>query len=115
MFPRLKKALVDSFVGAIAVGFLFAEGAQQIMSIFTAPFASWIELKEMHWLLPQSTPEPALLFRSSLPHLAQALFLLAMSWVLLRWLYYPPRKNQEQGRAPEQRHPEQTSEPEESA
>ena len=46
MFERLKKSLVDSFVGAIALGFVFAQGILHFASMFSAPFNGWIMRRE---------------------------------------------------------------------
>src|ERR1035437_8126808 len=91
MFPELKKALVDSYVGAIALGYLLAEGAQQIIFVFTAPFSQWVAQKEFQWMIPQSAHESGLSIRSSLPHLVHGIFFIFIGLALLRWLYYPAK------------------------
>jgi hypothetical protein len=91
MFPRLKKALVYSYVGAIALGYLLAEGVEQIINVFTAPFSEWVAQKEFQWMMPQSAPLPGLSIRSSLPHLIHGFFFVIIGLALLRWLYYPAK------------------------
>jgi hypothetical protein len=91
MFPRLKNALVDSYVGAIALGYLLAEGIEHIINVFTAPFSEWVAQKEFQWMMPQNVPLPGLSIRSSLPHLVHGVFYVFIGLTLLRWLYYPAK------------------------
>ena len=41
MFGRLKTALVESFVGAIALGLIFAQAVLHLISAITAPVNEW--------------------------------------------------------------------------
>jgi hypothetical protein len=93
MLRRLKRALVDSYVGAIALGYLFGEGLEWIAMIVTAPFSEWIRLKELHRINPQGAAEPGLSFRASLSPLVHGVLFLMFGLVLLRWLYYPAKVN----------------------
>jgi hypothetical protein len=45
MLNRLKRVLVKSFIGAIALGYLFAEAVLYFVNIFTAPISEWITQK----------------------------------------------------------------------
>ena len=89
MLHRLKTALVDSYVGAVALGYLLGEGVEQITSVFIAPFSQWVQLKELHRISPQSAHDPGFSLLSSLPHLAQGIFYVLIALALLRWLYFP--------------------------
>jgi hypothetical protein len=91
MFKRLKTALVDSYVGAIALGYLVAEGFEQIAAGFLAPFSEWIQLRALHYLTPQVSPEPKLNLVISLPHFFYGVFYEIIAFVLLRWLYFPAK------------------------
>lgn len=42
MFDRLRGILVESFIGAIALGYLLAEAVLSFGNVFTAPLATWI-------------------------------------------------------------------------
>jgi hypothetical protein len=42
MLRRLKRVLVESFVGAIALGYLLAQGLLHFVYIFTSPFSEWL-------------------------------------------------------------------------
>jgi hypothetical protein len=89
MFERLKKALVESFVGAIALGWLFAQGIVHFAYVFTAPIAGWISRQEYFPLVAAKTP-PGFWLRESFLELARASSLLLLGYVLLRWLYFTP-------------------------
>lgn len=91
MLHRLKTVLVDSYVGAIALGYLLVEGIEQIASVFIAPFSQWVQLKELHRFTPQGAPEPRFGLLSSLPHLFYGVFYILIALALLRWLYYPTK------------------------
>jgi hypothetical protein len=105
MLDRLKTALVDSFAGAIALGLLFAGGIQSIASIFSEPVTRWIleriqQQQYARYPNPYASPPP-FPFEMAIPHLFTALFLLGASYVLLRWLYFPPEEKQDLDLAPE--------------
>lgn len=92
MFKRLKQTMVESYVGAIALGWLFAQGVLHFAYIFAAPVAGWASRRTYLSLgiLGHSTPVQGLLFRDALPELARAFFLLLLWYLLLRWLYFKP-------------------------
>lgn len=89
MFERLKRALVESFVGAIALGWLFAQGILHFAFVFTAPLAGWISRHEYFALVAAKTP-PGFWLRDSFLELARSSSLLLLGYVLLRWLYFKP-------------------------
>jgi len=91
MLHRLKTALVDSYVGAIALGYMLGEGVEQIVTVFIAPFSEWVQMKELHRISPQGAPDTGLGVLSSLPHLAYGVFYVLIALALLRWLYYPAK------------------------
>jgi hypothetical protein len=91
MLHRLKTALVDSYVGAVALGYLLGEGVEEISTVFIAPFSEWVQLKELHRILPQGAPDPGFGPLASLPHLAHGIFYVLIALALLRWLYYPAK------------------------
>jgi hypothetical protein len=88
MFKRLKKALVESFVGAIALGWVFAQGILHFANIFATPLASWITRGEYRGLSNSVTLPSGFLFRDALPDLIRSFFMLLMGYILLRWLYF---------------------------
>jgi hypothetical protein len=92
MFNRLKQALVESYVGAIGLGYLFAQVILHFMSIFAAPVAGWISRKQYGGLVPRTTALPGFSLQDALPDLVRFLVLLLVWYVLLRWLYFEPLK-----------------------
>ncbi len=90
MFDRLKQALVGSYVGAIALGYLFAQGVLHFVNIFVSPVAGWVSRKEYGGLVPRTTSLPGFSLQDSLPELVRFVLLLLVWYVLLRWLYFKP-------------------------
>ena len=84
---RLKRASVESFVGAVALGYLLAEGIMSLVSIFTAPLSSWIARKDYGSVSHISSEFS---FSYAWPQAARAIGLLVLFYILLRWLYFTP-------------------------
>lgn len=96
MFDRLKRTLVESFVGAIALGYLFAQAALNLVNVFTAPIASWVRRNEF----PGRTATAGLSLQAALPQLVSFVVLMLIWYVLLRWLYFTPPKSETSEPAP---------------
>jgi hypothetical protein len=94
MFDRLKQALVESFVGAIALGYLLAQGILHFVNIFASPVAGWISRKQYGGLAPGTTSLPGFSLQDALPELVRFVLLLLVWFVLLRWLYIRPLKEE---------------------
>jgi len=92
MFDRLKRALVESYVGAIALGWLFAQGLIHFANIFAAPVAVWIARKEYARLTASAAASAGSWRQDALPELVRSFSLLLIWYVLMRWLYYKPLK-----------------------
>jgi hypothetical protein len=90
MFERLKKNLVDSFVGAIALGWVFAQGILHFANMFSTPFASWIMRREYSGFMDHNTRSTSFSLQDALPDLIRSVCLLALGYILLRWLYFKP-------------------------
>jgi hypothetical protein len=88
MFERISRAMVESFVGAIALGWLFAQGILHFVNIFTAPVDGWLARNEYSGLAGH--PAARFMFRDSLSELVRSFFLLLFWYILLRWLYFKP-------------------------
>ena len=92
MLSRLKTALVESFAGAIAIGFLIAQGIQRMAYVVSDPLTRWIAARiqgEEAARIWRNTVPQRFTFELALPQLFVALFLLSMAFVLVRWLYFP--------------------------
>lgn len=90
MIRQLRRALVESYVGAVALGYLLALDIVRFVSIFTTPVAEWASRRDLRNVLPQSVGFEAFPFRSALPQLIAFLVLLVLWYVLFRWLYFKP-------------------------
>ena len=101
----MRTALVDSFVGAIATGWLFAEGIGHFASIFTMPLTTWLQQRMLYQLNRASSPifpdHPHFPVELAIPQLLSSLLLLLIAYGMLRWLYFPPVEKQEQDQMPE--------------
>jgi hypothetical protein len=89
MFDRLKRSLVESFVGALALGWLFAWAILDFVSIFSAPVTNWIARSEYRTI--QDSAPAGLLLRDALPYLVSSFVLFLIGYIMLRWLYFKPR------------------------
>ncbi|MGC1686373.1 MAG: hypothetical protein WA734_12190 [Candidatus Acidiferrales bacterium] len=91
MLERLKRAIVESYVGAIALGWLLAEVITHFVEIFTAPVRGWVS-ERTYRIVAQTTVGPiGFPFRDALPELLRAFLLLVIWYALMRWLYFKPR------------------------
>jgi hypothetical protein len=101
---NMRTALVDSFVGAIAVGWLFADGIARFVSILTEPFQRWLAQRQFWNANHYSSAAPGYPFPDALSILLTSVLLLLIAYGLLRWLYYPPTEKQDQEQPPEPEH-----------
>jgi hypothetical protein len=95
MLNRLKSALVESFVGTIALGYVLAQTIMHFVNIFASPITAWVAGDEyrrlvLQSLAPQSPAPTGFPFRNALPELVSFLLLLLVWYVLVRWLYWEP-------------------------
>ena len=90
MLERLKQSLVESYVGAIALGYLLAEAILYFVNIFAAPIVGWVSRKQYGGLAPKDTHLPGFSLEDALPNLARFVVLLVVWYVLVRWLYFKP-------------------------
>ena len=88
MLERLRKVLVESFVGAIALGWVFSQSILHFAYIFSAPVAGWVARREYQGML--NRPTTGFSLQEALPELVKSISLLLIGYLLLRWLYYKP-------------------------
>ncbi len=88
MFKRLKQALTESYIGAIALGWLLAQDITQFAGIFATPVGEWVSQKEYPGLRAQTGGPPGLSFELGLPELIRFVLILAIWYGLVRWLYF---------------------------
>jgi len=106
MLNRLKRLLVESFIGAIALGYLFAQAILRFADIFSAPVERWVAQKEYLILSPRTPALISFPFEAALPQLVTFVVILLVWYILLRWLYFTPVKKETSEQAP---HPEQAA------
>jgi ABC-type dipeptide/oligopeptide/nickel transport system permease component len=100
MFERLKQALVESFVGAIALGYLLAQCILHFVNIFTSPVGVWFMRNEYRAIVPHTAGLACGLLRAALPEFVTFFLLLLVWYVLVRWLYLTPLKKETSEPAP---------------
>jgi len=105
VFERLKRTLVESYVGAIALGYLLAEVILHFVEIFASPVAAWVERNYYQSIIPRTTPSAGLSLQDALPESERFLILLLVWYLLLRWLYFKPFKKEASAPSP---NPEQS-------
>ena len=101
MLEQVKSALVDSFVGAIAVGLLLFSGISQMLGAVINPITVWLLQRQYPENYPAGLPRPMPTLGSMLPELIRAALLLLIAYALLRWLYFPAPEKQDQDAASE--------------
>ncbi len=106
MFERLRRVVVESFVGTVALGYLLAQCILEFVSIFSSPIQEWVVRKEYREFAPSPARLTGFPFDYALPGLAKFVPLLLVWYLLLRWLYFKPLKHETTAPAP---NPEQPS------
>lgn len=94
MFDRLKQVLVESFMGAIALGWLLAQAVAHFANIFTVPVARWVTRSEYTGLTGCAIAMTGFSLRDVLPEFVRFVVLLLVWYILLRWLYFKPLKKE---------------------
>ncbi len=91
MLERVRQSLVKSYVGAIALGMVFAQAISHLTGIFAVPLSSWLSRQSYRGVADNFSTE----FRieEAIPELVRSALLLVIGYLLLRWLYFqPPNK-----------------------
>jgi hypothetical protein len=81
---------VKSFVGAIALGWIFAQGILNFATIFSAPIAGFLGRREYRSVVPNDIGSIGFSFQEAIPALIRSFVLLFVGYFLLRWLYFKP-------------------------
>ncbi len=95
MLDRLRRILVESYVGAIAMGWVLADCIAHFVGIFSAPIAGWVSQKNYYDLTqkmtgPKVTGSLPFPFQDALPELVRTALFLLIWFAIVRWLYYKP-------------------------
>src|SRR5260370_32724086 len=100
MSDRLKRDLVDSFIGAIAPGFLLAQCILLFVNIFAAPIAGWVSRNNYRAVIPGGAAMASFSLKDALPDLSRFVVLFLVWYLLVRWLYFTPPKTDASEPAP---------------
>lgn len=90
MLKRLKRGLVDSYIAAIALGWLLAQGILYFVGIFGAPVEAWVSQNTYRAMMQKSTGVEGFPFQAAFPELVRAFLLLLIWFTLFRWLFLEP-------------------------
>lgn len=90
MLDRLKRSLVNSFVGAIALGYLLAETILSFTAVFSVPVGTWAGKSIYRELLGPPSSPTRFPYEAAAPELVRFLVLLLVWYALFRWLYLTP-------------------------
>lgn len=102
MLERWKKTLVETYIGAIALGYLLAQAILQFANAFVSPLQLWAARNELVRVAPDNyRSNGTLLSLYALSHLADFLLLLLVWYLLFRWLYLKPSRKEEPAPAPQ--------------
>jgi len=92
MLERIKKALVESFVGVLLVGSLFTASIMSLIGGISMPAANWLAA----WVHQQNTSvsfpnqTPLFLYEQLIREGITAALFFLIAFLLLRWLYMEP-------------------------
>jgi hypothetical protein len=95
MADRLKRVLVESFIGAIALGYVLAEVVFYFVNIFTSPFSAWATGSLYRAIAPGTAASSASYLRAAVSPAVAFVLLLLVWYLILRWLYFTPFKKEE--------------------
>jgi ABC-type spermidine/putrescine transport system permease subunit II len=94
MLKRLRVALVKSFVGAIALGWIFSQGIFHFAFIFATPVASWLQRRQYGGLIGRNGISTSFSVAEALPEVIKAVVLLLVGYILIRWLSFKPLEDE---------------------
>lgn len=87
MFKRVKRALVESYVGAIALGYLLAESVLYLINVVAAPETAWAQQRYRAGM-PGQVSWTTLALADATDPFVKFILLLVFWYILLRWLYF---------------------------
>lgn len=99
MFKRLKRALVESYVGAIALGYLLAESVLYLINAIAAPETAWAQ-QQYRAGLPGHVSWATLAQTYAIDPLVKFIILIVLWYILLGWLYFEKPSKQSSAPAP---------------
>ena len=97
MLERIRRAVVESYIGAVALGYLLAQAIIHFVDIFSTPIAELVARREYSGIISHPSLSDRFPYVAALPQLISFLVLLLVWYVLLRWLYFKPLRHEPQG------------------
>lgn len=94
MLEQLKRTLVDSLIGSVALGYLLAVDILSFVNVFVSPAEALITRSELPGLMGRTQASAGFPFRDALPQLASFLLLSLVWYLLFHWLYLKPFKKE---------------------
>lgn len=91
---------MESYVGAIALGYLLAQCILHFVNVFAAPVAGWVSRNDYRAIIPGGAAIAGFSLKDGLPDLSRFVFLLLVWYLLLRWLYFTSPKTDASAPAP---------------
>lgn len=88
MLKSLKRAVTESYIGAIALGWLLAQDILHFVGIFATPVGEWVSQRVYPGLRSQTGGPHGISFELGLPEVVRFVLILVIWYVLLRWLYF---------------------------
>lgn len=99
MLNRIKRAVVESYIGAIALGYLLAQIIITLVEVFVAPLVGWIAATRFRSDMSVAATDVSL--QASYPEIVRFVLSLILWYILLRWLYMTPTRSEASGPAAE--------------
>jgi hypothetical protein len=101
MLERLRRIVVETYVGAIGLGYLLAQCVLNLVSVFSSPIAGWVLRRQFGDLAAHSTAFARSPIESALPPLINFVLLLLVWYLLMRLLYFKPFNKEAHAEAPD--------------
>lgn len=102
MLERMRRTLVESLIGAIALGYLLAIDILRLVNVFVSPIETWITRSEIPEFMGHTHASAGFPFRDALPELGSFLLLSLVWYLLFRWLYFKPFTKDQSEPVPDQ-------------
>jgi predicted Kef-type K+ transport protein len=90
MIRRLKRALTESYIGAIALGWLLAQDIMELVNALATPLGDWANRREYPKMAEMAGGGVGSSFQLALPGVVRFFLILVIWYALVQWLYLGP-------------------------
>jgi ABC-type sulfate transport system permease component len=87
MLDRSRRTVVDTYIGAIALGLLLAQAVEHFVGIFSAPVAAWVAQNNYREMTQKPAISSGFPLEAALPEVVRSILLVLLFYSLIRWLY----------------------------